>query len=209
MEVNTSLPSNFSKYTLLEPAKNLRFIIGAIGAGIASLLLFGWLLVLFTNFLRPAALDSVRLRYLIRSTPTVTALDIPFALFRDFFFALVAMMIVHELVHGLFYWLFSRKRPKFGFHGLFPYAAAPTGVYFPRNQFLVVGLAPLVLLTIVGLLLVVIVPIPLVPFLLFLVAFNAAGAAGDVIMAMQLMSFPSETVMEDNDAGVTIYGPKR
>jgi len=209
MEVNTSLPSNFSKYTILEPAKNPKFVIGAIVTGVASLLLFGWLLVLFTNFLRPAALDSMRLRYLIRSTPTATSLDIPFALFRDLFIALAAVLIIHELVHGLFYWLLSRKRPKFGFHGLFPYAAAPIGVYFPRNQFLTVGLAPLVLLTTVGLLLIVIAPISLVPFLLFFVAFNAAGAAGDLIMVIQLAPFSSDTVMEDNDAGVTIYGPKR
>ncbi len=119
------------------------------------------------------------------------------------------MLIIHELVHGLFYWLLSGKRPKFGFHGLFPYAAAPFGVYFPRNRFLTIGLAPLMLLTAIGLLLIAIAPIPLVPFLLFFVVFNAAGAAGDAIMALQLMSFSSDTVMEDNDAGVAIYGPKR
>jgi hypothetical protein len=119
------------------------------------------------------------------------------------------MLIIHELVHGLFYWLLSRKRPKFGIHGLFPYAAAPTSIYFPRNQFLTIGLAPLVLLSAVGLLLIVIAPIPFVPFLVFFVALNAAGAAGDMIMAIQLMSFSSDTMMADNDGGVTIYESPR
>ncbi len=209
MKVNTSLPSNFSKYTIIEPTKNPKFVIGAIVIGSASLLLFGWLLVLFTNFLRPAALDRLRLGDLMRSTPTGTFLDIPFALFRDLIIALATVLIIHELVHGLFYWLLSRKRPKFGLQGLFPYAAAPIGVYFPRNQFLTIGLAPLVLLTTVGLLLIAIAPTPLVPFLLLFVAFNAAGAAGDLIMVIRLMAFSSDTMMEDNEAGVTIYGPKR
>lgn len=123
--------------------------------------------------------------------------------------ALIAVLILHEFVHGLFYWLFSNRRPKFGFQDLLPYAAAPSGVYFPRNKFLIVGLSPLVLLTAAGLLLIVIVPITYVPFLLFFVAFNAAGAAGDLIMVIQLMPFSSDTMMEDNGSGVIIYGPKR
>ena len=209
MKATTSLPSNYSKYTILEPSKNPKFLIGAVVTGIVLLLIFGWLFVLFANAIRPTALDGMRLRDLLVSTSTGTFLAVSPALLRDFGIALVAVLIVHELVHGLFYWLFSSRRPKFGFQGLLPYAAAPIGVYLPRKQFLTVGLAPLVVLTVVGLLLVVIVPIALVPFLLFFVVFNAAGAGGDLIMAIQLMSFASETLMEDNDAGVTIYGPER
>ena len=209
MKVNTWLPPDFSKRTMLEPSKNPKFVIGAIVTGIAVLLISGWLLVLFTNLLRPTALDGLHLRNLIHSTSTATILDIPFALFGDLLIALVTMLFIHELVHGLFYWLLSRKRPKFGIHGLFPYAAAPTGIYFPRNQFLTIGLAPLVLLSAVGLLLIVMAPIRFVPFLLFFVALNAAGAAGDMIMAIQLMSFSSDSMMADNAVGVTIYESPR
>ena len=209
MKANTSLPSNYSKYIILEPLKNPKFVIGAIIIGIVLFLIFGWLLVLFVNALRPTALDGMRLRDLLSTNTEGSSFVIPPALFRNVGLALIAVLIFHELAHGLFYWLFSSQRPKFGFRGLFPYAAAPIGVYFPRKQFLAVGLAPLVLLTMVGLLLMVIAPIALVPFLLFFVTFNAAGAAGDLIMVIQLAPFSSDTVMEDNDAGVTIYGPKR
>jgi hypothetical protein len=65
------------------------------------------------------------------------------------------------------------------------------------------------LLSAVGPLLIVIAPIPFVPFLLFFVALNAAGAAGDMIMAIQLMSFSSHTMLADNDVGVTIYESPR
>jgi hypothetical protein len=209
MKATTSLPSNYSKYTILEPSKHPKFLIGAVGTGIVLLLIFGWLFVLFANAVRPTALDGMRLRDLLVSNSTGTFLVVSPALLRNFGIALVAVLIVHELIHGFFYWLFSSRRPKFGVQGLLPYATAPSGVYFPQKQFLTVGLAPLVVLTAVGLLLVVIAPIALVPFLLFFVVFNAAGAGGDLIMAIQLMSFASETLMEDNDAGVTIYGPER
>jgi hypothetical protein len=151
----------------------------------------------------------MRLQDLLRSTTAGFSLAIPPALLRNLGLALIAVLIFHELVHGLFYWLFSSRRPKFGIQGLFPYAAAPPGVYFPRNQFLVVGLSPLVLLTAVGLLLMVIVPFAFVPFLFFFVAINASGAAGDLIMVIQLMPFSSDTLMEDIDSSVIVYGPER
>ncbi len=168
---------------------------GAILTGIALLLIFGWLLALFADTIRPAALDGLRLHDLMRSTSTASTFAIPPALFRELLLALAAVLIAHESVHGLFYWLISRKRPKVGIQGLFPFAAAPTGVYFPRNGFLTIGLAPLVFLTALGLLLIVIAPLSFVGFILFFVAFNAAGAAGDLIMALRLLSFSAEALI--------------
>jgi hypothetical protein len=209
MKANGSLPSNYSKYTVLEPTKEPKFVVGAVVTAIALLLVVGWLLVLFVNALRPAALNGMRLGDLFSTTTTGSSFAIPPALFRNLGLALIAGVILHEIVHGLFYWLFSSRRPKFGFQGLIPYAAAPTGVYFRRNQFVTIGLSPLVLLSAVGLLLMVILPIAYVPFLLFFVAFNAAGAAGDLIMVIRFMPYSPDTVMEDNGSGVIIYGPEK
>jgi hypothetical protein len=208
MKANVSLPANYSRYTVLEPSKNPKFMMGATVTGIALLLFIGWLLVMFVNALRPTALDGMRLHDIFSSTATGSSFVIPPTFFRNLGFALIAVLILHESVHGLFYWLFSGHPPKFGFQSILPYAAAPSGVYFPRNQFLIVGLSPLVLLTAVGLLLMVIVPIAFVPFLLFFVAFNASGASGDLIMVIQLMQLSSDTMMEDNGSSLIIYGPK-
>jgi len=205
MKANVSLPSNYSKYTILQPSKKPKFIIGAIVTGIALLLIVSWLLVTFVNELRPTALDGMRLHDMFNSNTTGTSFIMPPALFRNLGLALIAALILHEFVHALFYWLFSSNRPRLGFQGLFPYATASSGVYFRRNRFIIIGLSPLVLLTAVGLLLMEIVPIAYVPFLLFFVAFNAAGATGDLIMVIQLMLFSSDTVMEDSGTGVIIY----
>ena len=208
MKVNDSLPSNYSEYTIFDPSKNPKFLIGATVTGVALLLIVGWLLVIFANALRPSALDGMRFNNLFSSTATGSSFVIPPAFFRIIGLALIAVLILHEFVHGFFYWLFSSRRPKFGFQGLLPYAAAPSNIYFPRNQFLIIGLSPLVLLTTVGLLLIVIIPITFVPFLLFFVAFNAAGATSDLIMVFQLMSLSPDTMMEDRSSGLIIYGPK-
>ena len=112
------------------------------------------------------------------------------------------------IVHGVFFWRFTGKCPTVGIKGLYVYVTAPSEVYFPRNQYLVVGIAPLVLLTLVGLLLVIIVPVVVVPILILFIAFNAAGAAGDLQMAAWLLSYSPDTLMQDNGSNVIVYGPE-
>ncbi len=67
------------------------------------------------------------------------------------------VIFVHELVHGLFSGYISRDRPKFGFRGSYAYAAAPNW-YIPRGPFVVIGLAPLVVITLAGLAAVMVFP---------------------------------------------------
>lgn len=203
------LPSNYRQQVVVQPSKNLKFVVSAILTGTVMLIAFGWFLLLFIDTFRPMAMDSMRIEDILAPTPAGVVIQISPLLIRNIVIALVLVLIVHELVHGLFYWWFSGKSPKFGFQGIFPYAAAPKGVYFYRNHFIVVGIAPLVLLTLVGLLLMIIVPASLVPILFFFVTFNAAGSAGDLLMLFWLLSYSPETFMEDNDAGLTVYGPEK
>jgi len=189
-------------------SKNRVLVVGAVVSGIILLLAGGWLLVQFTNLVRPAALEGMRLRDMLTIAPDGReSVVIPCQLTVDAVIALALVMLIHEVVHGLFYWQFSGKRPTVGIKWMFVYVAAPSDVYFPRNQFLIVGLAPLVLLTLVGLLLMLIVPVVLVSIVILFVALNAAGAAGDLLMVARLLSYSPNTLMQDVDTGVVVYGP--
>jgi hypothetical protein len=126
--------------------------------------------------------------------------------------ALVAGLVItfplHEAVHGLAYWAYTRSRPQFGFKGWYAYAAAP-GWFLPRRSFLVVGLAPLVGITAVGL-----AALPFLPALpalgtLVLLAFNAIGAIGDVYLCLRLAFVRGTVVVEDRSDGVTWHRPAR
>jgi hypothetical protein len=181
-------------------------VVGAIASGIVLLPAVGWLLVQFTNFVRPTALEALRLRDIPMTTPDGgTSVTIPIV---DGVVALVLVMLIHELVHGMFYWRFAGRRPTLGIKGLGVYVAAPSEVYFPRNQYLVVGIAPLVLLTLAGLLLVIIVPVAVVRILILFVALNAPGAAGDLLMVARLLSYSPDTLMQDSGSAVIVYGPE-
>jgi hypothetical protein len=76
--------------------------------------------------------------------------------------ATIVVLVLHEAAHGLCFWLFTREQPRYGFKGLYAYAAAPDW-HFPRLEYAITGGAPLVLLSLGGLLLALIVPAGALP----------------------------------------------
>jgi hypothetical protein len=122
--------------------------------------------------------------------------------------AFVIMVFLHEGFHGFFFWLITKERPKFGFKLAYAYAAAPDW-YIPRNQFIIVGLAPLVLIAIIGIALMPFLPLAWIPTLIFLLIFNSAGAMGDVVTVVISLFYPKQFLVNDLGDSFTIYGVKR
>ncbi|MEW5868297.1 MAG: DUF3267 domain-containing protein [Chloroflexota bacterium] len=113
-------------------------------------------------------------------------------------------IILHELVHGLFYWIVTRERPTFGLTWLYAYAVAP-GWYFPRNPFIAIGLAPLVVITALGLLAILFVPAKWLPLVLLALLTNATGAVADVFVVGRLLFMAPEVIIEDRRDGITVF----
>ncbi|BCB77912.1 hypothetical protein Pflav_043220 [Phytohabitans flavus] len=90
-------------------------------------------------------------------------------------------VVVHEAVHGVLLWAFTRARPVFGFRGWYAYADAP-GWYLSRSTMLAVLVAPLVVLPVLGLPLVAFGPVGLSILVLLALIFNAVAAIGDVYL---------------------------
>ena len=116
----------------------------------------------------------------------------------------IGVIIVHELIHGLFFLLFTKKRPDFGFKVIYAYAAAPTW-YIPRNQFIVIGAAPLLFITLFGLILMPSIPQLFLPALLFALVFNLAGSIGDLYIIWWLLRLPVTCLVNDIGDIFTIY----
>lgn len=114
-------------------------------------------------------------------------------------------VVPHELLHGLAIRYYG-GRAKYGVgiaHYILPYAYATTDHEFTRNQFVVVLLTPLVVMTGVG------VPLMLAfewGWLVVPLAANAAGAVADLWMTMTLLGFPEDVRLEDHADGVRIIG---
>ncbi|ELY60656.1 hypothetical protein C493_04246 [Natronolimnohabitans innermongolicus JCM 12255] len=103
-----------------------------------------------------------------------------------------AVIVPHELLHGVFMARYGGE-PEYGVgvaYFVLPYAYAETeGTNYTRNQLVVALLAPLVVITTVGVAAMVVYPSPL---LLVPLSANVAGSMGDLWMAGVLLQYPRD-----------------
>jgi len=121
------------------------------------------------------------------------------------FIALYALMIVlHEAIHGLFFWLYTRQRPQFAFKWSYAYAAAPTW-YLPREEYLVTAISPFVGISALAVLLMAFAPPAWFLPILVVAAGNASGAIGDLWVVAWLLRQPPTCYAQDKGDAVTLY----
>ena len=119
--------------------------------------------------------------------------------------ALTAVHVsIHEAIHGVFFWWFTRSRPRFAFRWTHAYAAAPDW-YLPRNHYLITTLAPLVVITLGGLALIPIAPASWLAGVWFVLTMNAGGAVGDILVAGWLLRQKHTCLAQDRGDSVTLF----
>ncbi|HEX9013998.1 MAG TPA: DUF3267 domain-containing protein, partial [Anaerolineaceae bacterium] len=169
------LPEGYTAAGTLDLKQNLNvlLLLNLVGAGL--LVLSGWLMIRAAFWLRPAGAGQ---GITLQVSDPIGGLKLALAALA----ILAVMLVLHEAIHGLFFWIFTRARPVFGAGPGYAYAAAP-GWYLPRDQYLMVGLAPLVVITLLGLAALAWVSPGWVMTVIAFVAFNASGAVGDLAVA--------------------------
>ena len=116
----------------------------------------------------------------------------------------VLVLIIHEIIHGLFFWIFSHGRPVFALRPLYAYAGAPTW-FFPKRQYAITALGPLIIIGAVGLLLLLLAPISWMLMIALLVALNTSGAIGDVFVFFRLLKCSPTSFANDTGEVVTFF----
>jgi hypothetical protein len=167
------------------------------------LLIAGRLLLRFTSLYRPSAYEDLGFHDLYGNGEYGGTLTSQFLM--DIVLSLAMVLLIHELVHGLLYRRLTGKNPVYRIRGIFVSVNAPPEFYFPRNQYLVIGMGPLLVFTTLGLMLIATAPRGLVQILILFTMFNAAGSAGDLYMVAHILSHPPETYFRDMGAATLIY----
>ena len=113
------------------------------------------------------------------------------------------MLPLHELLHGAAFLLWGGK-PYFG--AKLPYAlyCGAKNQLFRRNQYLVVGLAPLVIITLAGIIVTLVAPV-VAAYGLAVTVGNVSGAAGDVWSVARMLRLPATTLVEDTEVGYRVW----
>lgn len=204
--MSTTIPGHYRRYASVSLSTQKGLLLGLTVASTVLLLLCGWAFIQAVRRLRPDAAGWLALVTFTQSDGAFSA-GISGAYLIGAIIATPLVVVLHEAVHGVMFWAFTRERPVFAFKIWYAYAAAPPGVYVPRNPYLVVALAPLVVLTVLGLLLALVLPPVALPTLVCFLTLNAAGAVGDMFVVIWLLRYPATTLVEDVGDTMTAYGP--
>jgi hypothetical protein len=123
--------------------------------------------------------------------------------------ALFGTLIIHEAIHGVMMFLLG-YRPRFGvfYSGKIPvalYATSDNG-YFRRTPFLIMALAPLVLITITCMGLMWVSPVNVHGYIIVALVINGTGAAGDLYMSQVVWGYDeAHTLVLDHAEGITVF----
>jgi hypothetical protein len=192
----SSLPPEYQLARAIDLRQQPRLLLELNLVGLGLLLLSGWLFLWLAVRLRPEAGLRLSLR-LSDSLVVVLGIVIAFA----------AVLLLHELVHGTCFWLITRRPPRFGVQLAYAYAAAPQW-YIPRNPYLIVGMAPLVVITLVGVALLPVLPAALLLPWIFALTINASGSIGDLYIIAWLLTRPASALVNDHGDRIYIYLPE-
>ncbi|MDX1994877.1 MAG: DUF3267 domain-containing protein [bacterium] len=125
--------------------------------------------------------------------------------------ATLLVLPLHELVHGLAI-AWTGHRPRYGAKYLegsikLPYVlyATADGALFRRYEFIVIALAPAIVLTLVGMGLVWVTLDSLASYIAVAVVLNGAGAIGDFWMTAVVLRYPKDALVRDEEDGIRIF----
>ncbi|MFZ3079055.1 MAG: DUF3267 domain-containing protein [Bellilinea sp.] len=197
MNALQTLPENYQLSAGLN-MKNLGLQLKMNIAGFFLLVLFGWLFTAVAVYLRP---DDAATFLLLKWEGVSGILTIVIVLALMF-----VTIVAHEGIHGLGFILLAKAHPIFAFRGVYAYAAAPDW-FIPRDSYLVIGLAPFVGISLVGVALMEIVPAAWIAPLVLVCVVNATGAVGDLWVAVLLLRQPQEALSNDTGDEIKIYAP--
>lgn len=197
ISILTDLPQHYRRQRKLDLLQNKALLLSLILTSGLLLLAAVWFGVNFALFIRPDSKQTLLPDEIWSATSNRFAITIPLTWLMGIGLAIPITMIVHEAIHGVWFWGLTHQVPRFGCQGLVVYTAPPNQLYISRDAYLLIALAPLVLLTILAGILLPFVPPHTLTTLISVFCLNASGSTGDIAVALWLIRKPSATLTED------------
>jgi len=197
MKSTQELPNDYCLVGAIDLIRDRSLLIKMNLAGIILFFLTGWLLNQYVAYVRINDIDDFNIRF---------AFDLK-NLFYSFIILMIVifiMVILHEGLHGVFFWAFTRSRPKFALKGFYAYAAAPDW-YIPKNAYMIVALAPFLMISFMGIYLISFIPVSIVFPMIVLLTLNASGSVGDLWVFFWLLFKPGQYYLLDQGDKIKLF----
>jgi len=120
---------------------------------------------------------------------------------------------LHELIHGLAI-MHEGHKPRYGVQSFtiarvikIPYVlyATADNALFLRNAFIMVALAPVVVITLLGMLLIALLPTSVGSYIAIAVILNGGGAIGDIWMTWVVLRYPPDALVKDEADSLRVF----
>ena len=118
--------------------------------------------------------------------------------------AIALYVVLHEAVHGVCMKHFSGVKPHYGFN--LAYAYAGSSAYFSKKDYLIIGLAPIVVWGVVLAVIGCVVPPEMFWYVYLIQLVNLSGAAGDLYVTWRFSRLPDDILVNDTGVTMTVYG---
>ena len=183
MHATQTLPENYRKLCDIDLEKNKKQYYLVNGLSLALMLI----VLLPVWLLAPEGTELEHMR---------TVLFLP---------GMLVYIILHEAVHGVCFWYFSRQKPRFGWKSAYAYAASDC--YYRKGPYLVIALAPVVLWGVVLAVLAALLPAEWYWTVQIIQMINLSGAAGDLYVTWLFLRMPSDVWVIDAGVNMRVYAP--
>lgn len=201
MRATKTLPVHYQKSATIRLTKNSRLLILLSVAGVPLFCGASWLVVQITLLLRPDATPLMHVLEVPGNGGGTISLPLPWI--GGVLLACFLVPLLHETVHGACFWLVTHDCPRFAYKVWYASAAAPAW-YIPRNPYVLVGLAPLGLLSLLGVGLLPLVPQLFIPLLIAFLVLNTSGTVGDIAVVGWLLVQPGNLLARDTRDAITL-----
>ena len=112
-------------------------------------------------------------------------------------------LVLHELVHGIAMRICGTKKIRYGFKGVYAFAASDD--YYRKKPYVFIALAPVVLWGIVLAIVTPFVPASWFWVVYFVQLMNLSGAAGDLYVTVKFSRMPRDILIRDSGVGMAVY----
>ena len=189
---NLSNRSDYAEISKLDFRDNTQLMLLSYGLRIVGAVLFSLFFFIIVQQMYPD--DAIALESLI----TIKLVNVPdIVSIVLIVVAVVGVLWLHELIHATVFFIHTGASPHIGMNGPIIFASA-IGYMNTRNAMMINALAPFVVISILGVLLMFVVPISLLAFIFIPTVANAAAAGGDFMAVYWLLSLPADTQIEDH-----------
>ena len=116
--------------------------------------------------------------------------------------------LLHEGLHYVFQWYFSKQKPHLGFKFPYPYSALSPTSFITRNQAIWCALAPAVILTLILAIPALFTSLPFRILLLSWAAVELASCYTDLYFTYRLLKHPSSCLLKNVNLRNVLFKPK-